>query len=150
MKERFRFFAGRVSSETTRANRTRGDPPARAYVLAGGLRRLGLNARELARARVSTIRTKPLKTGAQIRVTAGKAWVSMASRYPWRDLHQRVWTNLRRRTGCGAPRRICLRRIQIALDGRFLAFRPGIQPPAGIQKPPAKEARWKTGSRSAV
>lgn len=50
---------------------------------------------ELAEAQVSTIRTKLLKIGAQIRVTVRKVWVSMASSYPWQDLYQQVWTNLR-------------------------------------------------------
>ena len=52
-----------------------------AYVLMSGLRRLGLKATELAEAQVSTIRTKLLKIGAQIRVTVRKVWVSMASSY---------------------------------------------------------------------
>ncbi len=68
---------------------------AMAYVLVSGLRRLGLNATELAQAQVSTIRTKLLKIGAQIRVTVRKVWVSMASSYPWQSLYQQVWTNLR-------------------------------------------------------
>ena|ERR1039457_1020799 len=67
----------------------------RGYVLMSGLRRLGLKATELAGAQVSTIRTKLLKIGAQIRVTVRKVWVSMASSYPWQDLYQQVWTNLR-------------------------------------------------------
>ena len=60
-----------------------------------GLRRLGLQATELAEAQVATIRTKLLKIGAQIRVTARKVWVSMASGYPWQKLYQEVWANLR-------------------------------------------------------
>jgi hypothetical protein len=46
-------------------------------------------------AQVSTIRTKLLKIGAQIRVTVRKVSVSMASSYPWQDLYRQVWTNLR-------------------------------------------------------
>ena len=60
-----------------------------------GLRRLGLQATELARAQVSTIRTRLMKIGAQIRVTVRKVWVSMASSYPWQELYQQVWVNLR-------------------------------------------------------
>ena len=52
---------------------------AMAYILVSALRRLGLKATELAQAQVSTIRTKLLKIGAQIRVTVRKVWVSMAS-----------------------------------------------------------------------
>jgi len=36
----------------------------------------------LTQAQVSTIRTKLLKIGAQVRVTVRKVWVSMASSYP--------------------------------------------------------------------
>jgi hypothetical protein len=95
IKEQFSLFADRVSTETIRANQLRLYLSAMAYVLVSGLRRLGLKATELAQAQVSTIRTKLLKIGAQIRVTVRKVWVSMASRYPWQVLYQQVWTNLR-------------------------------------------------------
>ena len=83
IKEQFSLFADRVSTETMRANQTRLYLSAMAYLLVSGLRRLGLQATELAQAQVSTIRTKLLKIGAQIRVTVRKVWVSMASSYPW-------------------------------------------------------------------
>ena len=89
------LFADRVSAETMRANQMRLYLSTMAYVLVSGLRRLGLKATELAEAQVSTIRTKLLKIGAQIRVTVRKVWVSMSSSYPWQDLFQQVWTNLR-------------------------------------------------------
>jgi len=95
IKEQFSLFADRVSAETMRANQMRLYLSAMAYVLVNGLRRLGLKATELAEAQVSTIRTKVLKIGAQIRVTVRKVWVSMASSYPWQDLYQQVWANLR-------------------------------------------------------
>ena len=95
IKEQFSLFADRVSTETMRANQTRLYLSAMAYVLMSGLRRLGLQGTELAQAQVSTIRTKLLKIGAQIRVTVRKVWVSMASSYPWQGLYQQVWTNLR-------------------------------------------------------
>jgi Transposase DDE domain group 1 len=95
IKEQFSLFADRVSTETMRANQMRLYLSAMAYVLVSGLRRLGLKATELAQAQVSTIRTKLLKIGAQIRVTVRKIWVSMASSYPWQGLYQQVWTNLR-------------------------------------------------------
>jgi len=95
IKEQFSLFADRVSTETMRANQMRLYWSTMAYVLMSGLRRLGLKATELAGAQVSTIRTKLLKIGAQIRVTVRKVWVSMASSYPWQDLYQQVWTNLR-------------------------------------------------------
>jgi hypothetical protein len=95
IKEQFSLFADRVSAETMRANQMRLYLSAMAYILVSGLRRLGLQATELAQAQVSTIRTKLLRIGAQIRVTVRKVWVSMASSYPWQDLYQQVWTNLR-------------------------------------------------------
>ena len=95
IKEQFSLFADRVSTETMRANQLRLYLSAMAYILVRGLRRLGLRATELAQAQVSTIRTKLLKIGAQIRVTVRKVWVSMASSYPWQGLYQQVWINLR-------------------------------------------------------
>jgi hypothetical protein len=95
IKEQFSLFADRVSAETMRANQMRLYLSAMAYILVSGLRRLGLKGTELAQAQVSTIRTKLLKIGAQIRVTVRKVWVSMASSYPWQDLYQQVWSNLR-------------------------------------------------------
>ena len=95
IKEQFSLFADRVSTETMRANQMRLYLSAMAYVLVSGLRRLGLKGTELAEAQVSTIRTKLLKIGAQIRVTVRKVWVSMASSYPWQDLYRQVWVNLR-------------------------------------------------------
>jgi hypothetical protein len=95
IKEQFSLFADRVSAETMRANQMRLYLSAAAYILVSGLRRLGLKGTELAQAQVSTIRTKLLKIGAQIRVSIRKVWVSMASSYPWQSLYQQVWINLR-------------------------------------------------------
>jgi hypothetical protein len=95
IKEQFSLFADRVSSETIRSNQMRLYLSAMAYILVSGLRRLGLQGTELADAQVSTIRTKLLKIGAQIRVTVRKVWVSMASSYPWPNLYEQVWSNLR-------------------------------------------------------
>ncbi len=95
IKEQLSLFADRVSAETMRANQLRLYFSVRAYVLMSGLRRLGLKATELAQAQVSTIRTKLLKIGAQVRVTVRKVWVSMASSYPWQAVYRQVWANLR-------------------------------------------------------
>jgi Transposase DDE domain group 1 len=95
IKEQFSLFADRVSAETMRANQMRVYVSAMAYILVSGLRRLGLQGTELAQAQVSTIRTKLLKIGAQIRVTVRKIWISMASSYPWQSVYQQVWANLR-------------------------------------------------------
>jgi hypothetical protein len=95
IKEQFSLFADRVSAETMRANQMRLYLSTMAYILVSGLRRLGLGGTELAQAQVSTIRTKLFKIGAQIRVTVRKVWVSMSSSYPWQNLYQQVWANLR-------------------------------------------------------
>lgn len=97
IKEQFSLFADRVSTATMRANQMRLYLSAMAYVLVSGLRRLGLKGTALADAQVSTIRTKLLRIGAQIRVTVRKVWVSMASSYPWQGLYQQVWANLQPR-----------------------------------------------------
>jgi hypothetical protein len=95
IKEQFSLFADRVSAESIRANQLRLYLSAMAYILVSALQRVGLQGTELAEAQVSTIRTKLLKIGAQIRVTVRKVWVSMASSYPWQGIYAQVWSNLR-------------------------------------------------------
>jgi len=90
IKEQFMLFSDRVSAETMRANQLRLYLSAMAYVLVSGLRRLGLQATELAHAQVATIRLRLLKIGAHIRVTVRKVWLSLPRSYPWPDLFQRV------------------------------------------------------------
>ncbi len=93
-KEQFSLFADRVSAETS-------GPIKCAYICRlwriswSAVSPVGLRATVLAQAQVATIRTKLLKIDAQIRVTVRKVWVSMASSYPWPDLYQQVWNNLR-------------------------------------------------------
>jgi len=65
-------FADRVSATSMRANQLRLYLSAMAYSLVCGLRRLGLQATDLANAQVGTIRIRLLKIGAQIRVTVRK------------------------------------------------------------------------------
>ncbi len=95
IKEQLSLFAGRVSAKTMRANQLRLDFSAAAYVLLHGLRRLGLQGTELARAQATTIRLRLLKIGAQIRITARKVWLSLASSYPLQPLFAQVWAALR-------------------------------------------------------
>jgi hypothetical protein len=95
IKEQLSLFAGRVSAETMRANQLRLNFSAAAYVLLQGLRRLGLQGTELARAQATTIRLRLLKIGAQIRITARKVWLSLASSYPLQPLFRQVWAALR-------------------------------------------------------
>jgi len=94
IKEQFSLFAGRVSAETLCANQLRLYLSAMAYLLVEGLRRLGLQGTEMARAQAGTIRLKLLKIGAQIRITARKIWISMASSYPDQLLFQHAYRQL--------------------------------------------------------
>jgi hypothetical protein len=95
IKEQFSLFADRVSAETMRANQLRLYLSAAAYILVSGLRRIGLKGTELEQAQVTTIRTKLLKIGAQIRISVRRVWVLMASSYPWQGIYRQAWSNLR-------------------------------------------------------
>jgi hypothetical protein len=95
IKEQFSLFAARVSAETLRANQVRFYFSALAYVLVHGLRRLGLQGTELARAQAHTIRLYLLKIGAQIRITVRKVWVSLASSFPRQNIFAHAWNALR-------------------------------------------------------
>jgi hypothetical protein len=95
IKEQLSLFATRVSAETLRANQVRLYFSALAYVLVHGLRRLGLQGTELARAQAHTIRLHLLKIGAQIRVTVRKVWISLASSFPRQNIFAHAWNTLR-------------------------------------------------------
>jgi hypothetical protein len=95
IKEQMSLFADRMSAETMRANQLRLYLSAAAYVLVEALRRLGLHGTEMAQAQVSTIRLRLLKIGAQIRITARRVLVSLASGYPGQALFGHVWAVLR-------------------------------------------------------
>ena len=95
IKEQYMLFAGRVSAATMRANQLRLSFSAMAYILMHALRRLGLQATDLAKAQVETIRLRLLKIGARIRITARKVWVSMASSYPLQAVFAAAHCNLR-------------------------------------------------------
>ena len=90
IKEQFTLFADRVSAESIRANQLRLYLSAMAYVLVCGLRRLGLQATELATAQATTIRLRLLKIGALVRVTVRRVWISLPRSYPWPDLFRQV------------------------------------------------------------
>jgi hypothetical protein len=95
IKEQLSLFADRVSTATMRANQLRLYLSAAAYVLMHGLRRLGLAGTELARAQCTTIRTRLLKIGAQVRITVRKVWIALASGYPGTELFSRIYSQLR-------------------------------------------------------
>ena len=95
IKEQLSLFADRVSTATMRANQLRLYLSAAAYVLMHGLRRLGLAGTELERAQCTTIRTRLLKIGAQVRITVRKVWIALASSYPGTELFSRIYSQLR-------------------------------------------------------
>jgi hypothetical protein len=79
------LFADRTSAATMRANQLRLWFASFAYVLLCGLRRIGLEFTQLARATCGTIRLKLLKIGALVTVSARRVVVAMASACPWKD-----------------------------------------------------------------
>jgi hypothetical protein len=95
IKEQMLLFADRMSAETMRANQLRLYLSAAAYVLVEALRRVALKGTEMAQAQVNTIRLRLLKIGAQIRFTARRVVVSMASGYAWQGLFGHAWKALR-------------------------------------------------------
>ncbi len=57
-------------------------------------RRLGLQGTQMATAQCNTIRLKLFETGAQVKVTGRKVWVSLAGGYPYIDVFRKVYENL--------------------------------------------------------
>jgi hypothetical protein len=95
IKEQLTLFAARVSAETLAANQVRLYLSALAYVLVHGLRRLGLQGTEWARAQATTIRLRLLKIAARIRITTRKVWISLPSSYPLQRVFAHAWGQLR-------------------------------------------------------
>jgi len=81
------LFADRTSAASLRANQLRLWFASMAYALVCALRRLGLAGTRLASATCGTIRLKLLKIGAQVRVSARRVKIAIASGHPW----QREW-----------------------------------------------------------
>jgi len=98
IKEQLSLFADRMSTQTLRANQLRLYFSALAYTLVLGLRRLGLSGTAWARMQTETLRRRLFKIGARVRVTARRAWLSMAESWPWRALFETVWRKL-----CAGP-----------------------------------------------
>ena len=88
------LFADRTSTSWIRSNQLRLYFSSFAYILVHGLRRLGLQGTELAKAQCGTIRLKLFKIGAQIRVTVRKVWISFSESYPYHRLFQQVFARL--------------------------------------------------------
>jgi len=95
IKEQYSLFAGRVSAATLRANQLRLYLSAVAYLLLSGFRRLALSGTGWARSQCESIRLHLLRFGAQVRITARKVWVSMASSYPHWRMFEHAYLQLR-------------------------------------------------------
>ena len=90
------MFADRTSTHTMRANQLRLWLSSMAYVLVNELRRVGLEATELAKAQVDTIRLKLFKIGALVTVSVRRVHVRLSSSHPWARLLPQVLANIRR------------------------------------------------------
>lgn len=93
-EQQLALFADRTSTAFLRSNQVRLYFSSIGYCLVMALRRLGLQGTEMARAQCQTIRLRLLKIGAQIRITARKIWVSLASGHPASALFQQAYKNL--------------------------------------------------------
>jgi hypothetical protein len=89
------LFADRTSSHTLRANQLRLWLSSIAYLILHDLRRLALAGTGLARAQVSTIRSRLLKIGAIVTVSVRRVYVSLSSVFPLQELFARVLANIR-------------------------------------------------------
>ena len=88
------LFADRTSCHSMRANQLRLWLSSLAYVLMNDLRRIGLAKTELAKAQVSTIRTKLLKLATVISVSVRRVVLSFSSVFPYKEVFARVLYNL--------------------------------------------------------
>jgi hypothetical protein len=80
------LFADRTSTHTMKANQLRLWFASMAYVLLDSLRRLALQATDLADATCGTIRRKLLKIGALVTVSARRIKLAMASGCPYKEV----------------------------------------------------------------
>ncbi len=78
------LFADRTSTATMRANQLRLWFASMAYVLVESIRRLGLQATDLANATCGTIRRKLFKIGALVRISVRRVKLAMASGCPYK------------------------------------------------------------------
>ncbi|GAN34992.1 IS1380 family transposase [Candidatus Brocadia sinica] len=95
-EQQLHLFADRTSTETMRANQLRLWFSSVAYVLLNELRRIGLCSTEFSQAQCSTIRTKLLKIGAQVKVSVRRIAVCLSSAYPYKEVFQRAFQNIRK------------------------------------------------------
>lgn len=88
------LFADRTSCHQFLANQFRLLLASAAYVLIEYIRRVGLRGTELAKAQVTTIRTKLLKVGGRVFVSVRRIYLSLASGYPLQALFRQIAARL--------------------------------------------------------
>ena len=93
-EQHYGLFSDRASAGIISANELRMYFSAAGYVLMNAIRILGLSGTVMESAQCPTIRTKLLKFGAQIRVTARKIWISWVENYPFSRLFLQVLGNI--------------------------------------------------------
>lgn len=89
------LFADRTSTHQMHSNQVRLWFSSVAYALMQAFRRLGLVGTEMAKAQCHTIRLKLLKLGAQVRISVRRVVLSMASGWPYQELFDRIYWNLK-------------------------------------------------------
>ena len=80
------LFADRTSTHTMKANQLRLWFASMAYVLLDGLRRMALQATDLADATCGTIRRKLFKIGALVTISVRRIKLAMASGCPYKEV----------------------------------------------------------------
>ncbi|HEY9833512.1 MAG TPA: IS1380 family transposase [Stenomitos sp.] len=90
-EQQLELFSDRTSTHTFEGNQLRLWFSSVAYVLMNALRSRCLASTELQAAQVGTIRTKLLKLGARLLVSARRVWVSISSGCPYQDIFARAY-----------------------------------------------------------
>ena len=89
------LFADQMSTSKVDSNQLRCYFSSIAYLFICTFRRIALDGTRWASLQASTIRTKLLKIGAQIRVTTRRIWCSLASSYPYQELFETALLRVR-------------------------------------------------------
>jgi hypothetical protein len=95
-EQQMMLFADRTSCHDFHANQFRLLLSSFAYVLVEGLRRLGLQGTDMAKAQVNTIRLKLFKVAARVNVSVRRIAFHLASSYPYQTLFRAVFRALLR------------------------------------------------------
>ena len=90
------MFADRTSTATMRSNQLRLWIASMAYTLVHELRRVGLRGTLLAKAQVSTIRTRLLKVSGLVKLSVRRVRIALSSAFPLQGIFERALLNLRR------------------------------------------------------